>query len=75
MRGTSKHTTIEFGQGSPLTDITAYVTSYIALGGEGIFVDGTVYGSTGVINDAVGMNSGWHRRKRRGTRLPRGKAR
>lgn len=54
-RSASPNMQILFGQGSPLTDITAWITSDIALGGDGIFVDGTVYGADNVINDAVGM--------------------
>ncbi len=46
---------IEFGEGSPLTDITLWVTSDIQLGGEGIVVDGTTYGVSNVINEMVGM--------------------
>jgi hypothetical protein len=48
---------IEFGAGSPLSDITALVLSDVALGGEGIFVDGTAYGMTNVVNMAVGITN------------------
>jgi hypothetical protein len=44
-----------FGQGSPFTDITDWITSDIAIGGDGIFIDGTPYGATNVVNRAVGM--------------------
>lgn len=54
-RSASPNIQILFGQGSPLTDITAWITSDVSLGGDGIFVDGTVYGATNVINEAVGM--------------------
>lgn len=55
MKSASPDIKIEFGQGSPLVDITRFITSDISLGGDGIFVDGTVYGSTNVVNEAVGM--------------------
>ena len=48
---------IEFGTGSPLSDITSLVLSDVALGGEGIFVDGTAYGMTNVVNLAVGITN------------------
>jgi len=48
---------IEFGAGSPLSDITHLVVSDVALGGEGIFVDGTTYGDTNVVNMAVGITN------------------
>lgn len=55
MESASPDIKIEFGQGSPLTDISGYITSDIELGGDGIFVDGTTYGMTNVKNEAVGM--------------------
>lgn len=57
MKSASPDVTIEFGAGSPLSDITALVLSDVALGGEGIFVDGTAYGMTNVVNMAVGITN------------------
>ncbi len=54
-RSASPDITIEFGQGSPLADITEWILSDIELGGDGIFVDGTPFGATNVKNEAVGM--------------------
>lgn len=54
-RSASPNIEVWFGQGSPLTNITSWITSDIAIGGDGIFIDGTVYGATNVINEAVGM--------------------
>lgn len=54
-RSASPDIQVLFGQGSPLTDITSWITSDIALGGDGIFIDGTTYGLTNVKNEAVGM--------------------
>lgn len=47
--------TILFGAGSPLTDITSWITSPLTLGGAGIYVDATPYGATAVVNHPVGM--------------------
>ena len=44
-----------FGAGSPLTDITAWCTGPIPMGGQGIYVDATPYGATAVVNQPVGM--------------------
>jgi hypothetical protein len=44
-----------FGLGSPTTEITQWITSDVSLGGDGIVVDGTVYGSTNVVNEMVGI--------------------
>ncbi len=55
MESASPDIKIEFGQGSPLTDISGYITSDIEMGGSGIFVDGTTYGMTNVKNEAVGI--------------------
>lgn len=57
MKSASPDIKIEFGQGSPLSDITSLVLSDVALGGEGIFVDGTAYGMTNVVNMAVGITN------------------
>jgi len=57
MKSASPDITIEFGAGSPLADITHLVLSDVALGGEGIFVDGTTYGDTNVVNMAVGISN------------------
>lgn len=57
MKSTSPDIKIEFGQGSPLADISDLVLSDIALGGEGIFVDGTAYSMTNVVNQAVGITN------------------
>lgn len=54
-RSASPNIRILFGQGSPLIDITAWITSDVAMGGDGIFIDGTTYGLTNVKNEAVGM--------------------
>lgn len=54
-RSASPNIRLYFGQGSPLTEITGWITSDVAIGGDGIFIDGTVYGSTNVVNEAVGM--------------------
>lgn len=54
-RSASPDIQLFFGHGSPLTDITAWITSDVSIGGDGIFVDGTVYGSTNVKNEPVGM--------------------
>lgn len=54
-RSASPDIQILFGQGSPLTDITQWITSDIALGGDGIFIDGTTFGLDNVKNEAVGM--------------------
>ncbi len=55
MRSASPDIRLWFGQGSPMTEITQWITSDVTMGGDGIFVDGTVYGSTNVVNEAVGM--------------------
>ena len=57
MKSASPDVKIEFGAGSPLADITHLVLSDVALGGEGIFVDGTAYGMTNVVNLAVGITN------------------
>lgn len=54
-RSTSPDIRIRFGQGSPLADITQWILSDISLGDEGIFVDGTPFGSTSKVNAAVGV--------------------
>jgi len=57
MKSASPDIKIEFGAGSPLSDITNLVLSDVALGGEGIFVDGTAYGMKNVVNMAVGITN------------------
>jgi hypothetical protein len=57
MKSASPDIKIEFGAGSPLADITNLVISDVALGGEGIFVDGTAYGMTNVVNLPVGITN------------------
>ena len=54
-RSSSPDITLEFGQGSPLADITQWIVSDIALGDEGIYVDGTAFGMTHVVNLPVGV--------------------
>lgn len=44
-----------FGAGSPLTDVTDWILSDVAIGDEGIYVDGTPYGATHHRNKAVGV--------------------
>src|SRR5688572_10281566 len=55
MKSASPDIRLWFGQGSPLTEITGWITSDVTLGGSGIVVDGTVYGSTNVVNEMVGI--------------------
>jgi hypothetical protein len=57
MKSASPDIKIEFGAGSPLSDITNLVLSDVQLGGEGIYVDGTAYGMTNVVNMAVGITN------------------
>jgi hypothetical protein len=61
MKSASPDVKIEFGPspGSPaqLADITHLVVSDVALGGEGIYVDGTAYGMTNVVNLPVGITN------------------
>ena len=54
-RSTSPDIRLQFGQGSPLVDITQWIISDIALGDEGIYVDGTAYSMTHVVNLPVGV--------------------
>lgn len=54
-RSASPDMQLFFGQGSPLTEITDWITSDVSLGGDGIFIDGTTYGLDNVKNEAVGM--------------------
>ena len=45
-----------FGQGSPLVDITRYVVSdSVSLGGSGVYEEGTPFGTTAIVNEAVGL--------------------
>ena len=55
MNSASPDIQIFFGAGSPLTEITNYITSDISLATEGIFIDGTAYGHTSTQNRAVGV--------------------
>ncbi len=55
MRSASPDIRIFFGHGSPLAEITQWITSDIAMGGDGIKVDGTTYGATNVKNEMVGI--------------------
>jgi hypothetical protein len=57
MKYASPDVKVLFGAGSPLDDITAWCTSPISMGGEGIFVDATPYGATAVVNQPVGMTN------------------
>lgn len=57
MKSASPDIKIEFGAGSPLADITHLVVSDVTLGGEGIYVDGTAYGMTNVVNLPVGITN------------------
>jgi len=57
MKYASPDVKVFFGLGSPTDDITEWVTSPIAMGGEGIFVDATPYGAGAVVNAAVGMTN------------------
>ena len=54
-RSSSPDIVLEFGQGSPLTDVSRFIISDIALGDEGIYVDGTAYTMTHVVNLPVGV--------------------
>jgi hypothetical protein len=55
MKYASPDVQVFFGAGSPLTDITAWCTGPIPMGGQGIYVDATPYGATAVVNQPVGM--------------------
>ena len=55
MRSASPDIRLLFGQGSPLVDITSWVTSPVSLGKKGIRVDGTTYGDTATVKEMVGM--------------------
>lgn len=57
MKSTSPDIKIEFGAGSPLADISQWILSDVSLGDEGLYVDGTAYGMTSVVNQAVGITN------------------
>lgn len=57
MKSTSPDIKIEFGQGSPMYDITDLVTSDLPIKNEGITVDATPYGTKAVVNAFVGMTN------------------
>lgn len=54
-KSTSPDIVIKFGTGSPLTDISRFVMNDVAMGHEGIIVDGTAYGHTSKVNQPVGI--------------------
>ena len=55
MKSASPDITILFGRGSPLVDVTDWITSDITLGGQGIYEDTTPYGATATVNTPVGV--------------------
>ena len=55
MKSASPDITILFGRGSPLVDVTDWITSDITLGGQGIYEDTTAYRDTATVNSPVGV--------------------
>ena len=56
MKSASPDIRLFFGQGSPMAEITSYVTSDVPLKDDGIIVDTTTYGDTAVDKSPVGVS-------------------